>query len=47
VPKDRPAIGNLMTLFNFARPDFATVRMATHAMPAGNASAPVITNLQR
>ena len=28
VPKDRPAIGNLMTLFNFGKPDFATIRLS-------------------
>ena len=39
-------IGNLMTLFDFGRPDYATLPMATHAMPAGNATAP-INNLQR
>ncbi|HUL24709.1 MAG TPA: alkaline phosphatase family protein [Streptosporangiaceae bacterium] len=27
VPKDRPAIGNLMTMFDFAHPDFATIRL--------------------
>jgi acid phosphatase len=28
VPKDRPAIGDLMTLFNFSKPDFATLRLS-------------------
>ena len=46
VPTNRPAIGDLMTLFNFGRPDYATLRMATHAMPAGNVAVPV-DNLQR
>ena len=46
MPSDRPAIGNLMTLFDFGRPDYATLPMATHAMPAGNAAAPS-NNLQR
>ena len=46
VPGDRPAIGNLMTLFDFGRPDYATLPMATHAMPTGNVAAP-INNLQR
>jgi hypothetical protein len=27
VPKNRPAIGNLMTLFNFSHPHFATLRL--------------------
>jgi phospholipase C len=47
VPASRPAIGNLMTLFDFGAPDFATLPMATHAMPAGNVNAPAISNLQR
>ena len=47
VPADRPAIGNLMTLFDFGAPDDATGPMATHAMPAGNVNAPVISNLRR
>jgi phospholipase C len=47
VPKDRPAIGNLMTLFDFGRPDYATLPLATHTMPAGNVNAPVISNVQR
>jgi acid phosphatase len=28
VPKDRPAIGNLMTMFNFSKPDFTTIRLS-------------------
>jgi phospholipase C len=27
VPKNRPAIGNLMTMFNFSEPSFATIRL--------------------
>jgi phospholipase C len=27
VPKDRPAIGNLMSMFNFGNPDFTTVKL--------------------
>jgi phospholipase C len=27
VPKNRPAIGNLMTSFNFSHPDFATIKL--------------------
>jgi phospholipase C len=36
VPKDRPAIGNLMTLFNFGRPHAATVKLPfqLYAQPA-------------
>ena len=47
MPSDRPAIGNLMTLFDFGAPDDATLPMATHAMPAGNLNASVISNLRR
>ncbi len=35
-----------MTLFNFGQPDYATLPMATHAMPTGNVAAP-INDLQR
>jgi hypothetical protein len=34
VPKDRPAIGNLMTLFDFDRPDFQTLRLGVRSGPA-------------
>ena len=37
VPSDRPAIGNLMTLFDFANPDFATLRLKAGSEPAGGA----------
>jgi phospholipase C len=48
VPKVRPAIGNLMTMFDFHAPDFATIRLPHYAQPAtGAARAPVISNLQR
>ena len=48
VPKVRPAIGNLMTMFNFGSPDFATIRLPHYAEPApGAAHAPVINDLQR
>ena len=47
VPQNRPAIGNLMTLFNFGKPDDATLPVATHAMPSGTVSAPAVTNQQR
>ena len=46
VPADRPAIGNLMTMFDFARPDFATIRLPHYAEPA--AGHPVaVPNLAR
>jgi hypothetical protein len=34
VPKVRPAIGNLMTMFQWNRPDFDTVRLPHSAEPA-------------
>jgi acid phosphatase len=37
VPKDRPAIGNLMTLFNFRSPDFATLPLSGTAEPTVSA----------
>jgi len=36
VPRDRPAIGNLMTMFDFASPNFGTDRLATPAEPSGS-----------
>jgi acid phosphatase len=47
VPQDRPAIGNLMTLFNFGSPSFATAGMHAQAEPATQARQPAITNAQR
>ncbi len=47
VPRNRPAIGNLMTLFNFARADDATAQLPAHPMPSGTGTAPVINGLQR
>jgi hypothetical protein len=46
VPHDRPAIGNLMTAFDFGSPHFATVRLGTRAEPAGGSFATSI-GLQR
>ncbi len=48
LPRDRPAIGNLMTLFDFGHPDFATLRLpaAGQAGPTG-ARAPVIGTARR
>ena len=39
MPKDSPAIGNLMTLFDFGHPDFATLRLPAPRQP-GPAAAP-------
>jgi len=48
VPTVRPAIGNLMTMFDFGAPDFATITLPHYAGPAaGAAHAPVINDLQR
>ncbi len=35
VPRNRPAIGDLMTLFDFHRPDFATMRLPAEGATAG------------
>jgi phospholipase C len=43
IPKDRPAIGNLMTLFNFRSGDFATLRLGARAEPGGSMT-PVISS---
>ena len=37
VPKDRPAIGNLMTLFNFRSPNFATLQLPARSQPRATA----------
>jgi acid phosphatase len=37
VPKDRPAIGNLMTMFNFRSPDFATLPLPASSAPRASA----------
>jgi len=42
VPADRPAIGNLMTLFDFAHPDFARLALPVRAVRQGG-QGPVIT----
>jgi acid phosphatase len=48
VPSVRPAIGNLMTMFDFTAPDFATLKLAHYAEPsAAGAAAPAISNRQR
>jgi acid phosphatase len=37
VPKNRPAIGDLMTLFNFSSPHFATLRLPATSRPVATA----------
>ncbi len=41
VPRDRPAIGNLMTMFDFAHPDFAMIRLPRYAEPNPSRVRPV------
>jgi acid phosphatase len=47
VPRNRPAIGNLMTLFDFGRPDFATAQLPARTMPPASRAAPAVSNLRR
>jgi acid phosphatase len=48
VPKVRPAIGNLMTMFDFGHPDFATIRLPHYAEPKAAArNIPAVSNLHR
>jgi acid phosphatase len=48
VPRDRPAIGNLMTMFDFGRPDFATIKLPHYAEPAAaSAQLPAVSDLER
>jgi acid phosphatase len=42
VPADRPAIGNLMTMFNFSSPNFGTVRLTPRPEPSGGVMMPTI-----
>jgi len=37
VPRDRPAIGNLMTMFSFSSPNFGTLKLGTRAEASGGA----------
>ena len=46
VPKVRPAIGDLMTMFDFAKPDYATIQQHVSTEPAG-LRLPTITYAQR
>jgi phospholipase C len=46
VPHNRPAIGNLMTEFNFRRPHFGTMHLGVRAEPAGG-TAPVVNSRLR
>ncbi len=47
VPLDRPAIGNLMTMFDFHHPDFATIALSPHPEGTRPAAAPLISPSQR
>ncbi len=42
----RSAIGNLMTMSDFARPDDASIRLPQHAQPA-DGRAPTVNDLLR
>lgn len=42
VPRDRPAIGNLMTMFDFAHPDFATIKLAHYTEPDQAGAQPLV-----
>ncbi len=46
IPKNKPAIGNLMTLFNFRSPDFGTLRLGVRAEPGGGMT-PVVSSRLR
>jgi phospholipase C len=49
VPKVRPAIGNLMTMFNFQDPHFGTLKLPVHpwSVPAAAAHPPAVVFTQR
>jgi len=46
VPKNRPAIGDLMTLFNFGSPDYGTLQLGARPAAAGGAAAAVPSRLR-
>jgi phospholipase C len=45
VPANRPAIGNLMTLFNFGHANFGTLRLRTRAEPTGGVTPDIVSRL--
>jgi phospholipase C len=49
VPKNRPAIGDLMTMFNFKDPHFGTSKLPGHRQPRALplSQLPLITNSER
>ena len=48
VPEDRPAIGNLMTMFQWNHPDFGTLRLPQNSEPAAaSARLPAISHQDR
>jgi acid phosphatase len=49
VPKARPAIGNLMTMFNFQNPHFGTIKLPVRpwSVPAAAAHPPAVVFAQR
>jgi acid phosphatase len=46
VPKNRPAIGNLMTEFNFRSPDFGTLRLGVRPAATGGMTPVIISRLR-
>ena len=49
VPKLRPAIGNLMTMFNFQNPHFGTIKLPVRpwSIPAGAVHPPAVVFAER
>ena len=45
VPDDRPAIGNLMTMFDFFAPHFGTVRLSAHPESASGVTPDFVARL--
>ncbi len=46
VPKNRPAIGNLMTLFNFGSPDYGTLHLGVRPEATGSMTPTLISRLR-
>jgi acid phosphatase len=45
VPADRPAIGNLMTMFNFSHPHFGTLKLGAHPVSTSGVAANFVARL--
>jgi len=46
VPRNRPAIGDLMTLFNFSSPNFGTAQLGARPGPAGSKTPAIASRLR-